>query len=172
MMFSTMRAAAVAVAVVIAFAGVIDVAHAQKAPAHDPERIAAAKALFVAMGAEEQFDTVIKTMLTGMAAQFKQRQPSAAKEIDDVMARMVEKFIARKSEVTDMTAPHYADAFTVAEIKQITAFYQSDIGKKLVKEQPAIMQKSMMQGMQWGQKIGREVELEARQELKKRGVEL
>jgi uncharacterized protein len=170
MMFSTMRAAGLGM--VLALAGVIGVAQAQKAPTQDPERIAAAKALFVAMGAEQQFDTVIKTMLTGMAAQFKQRQPSAAKEIDDVMARMAEKFIARKAEVTEMTAPHYAEAFTVAEIKQITAFYQSDIGKKLVKEQPAIMQKSMVQGMQWGQKIGREVELEARQELKKRGVEL
>ncbi|NOU07310.1 MAG: DUF2059 domain-containing protein [Hyphomicrobiaceae bacterium] len=159
-------------ALMLAVSGVIGTVDAQKAPGHDPERIAAAKELFVAMGAEQQFDTVIKTMLGGLAAQFKQRQPGAAKDIDDVMGRMAEKFIARKSEVTDMTAPHYAEAFTVAEIKQITAFYKSEIGKKLVQEQPAIMQKSMVQGMQWGQRIGREVELEARQELKKRGVDL
>jgi hypothetical protein len=147
------------------------IAGAQTNP-RSPESIEAAKALMAAMGQDKQFDTVIGTMMQGMSNIFKQRNPGAAKEIDDVMQSMARKFMARKSEVVDMVAPLVADRFTVAEMNEIAAFYRSPIGQKFVVEQLGIGQKSMMLGMEWGRRIGEEVEAEARRELKQRGVDL
>ena len=58
------------------------------------------------------------------------------------------------------------------ELTEIGAFYKTPIGQKMIATQPEILQKSMQLGMIWGQNIGKEVEAEARQELKKRGVDL
>jgi uncharacterized protein len=142
----------------------------QPSPAQDPARIAAAKELFIASGQVTQFDTVINTMTIGLAGVFKKQHPSHAQEIDNVMKAMAEKFIARKSEVIDQVAPLYAERFTAEELRDIAGFYKTPVGRKLVAEQPEIMQQSMTIGMQWGRRIGQEVDKEFRRELKSRGV--
>jgi uncharacterized protein len=150
----------------------VALAHAQKAPAVDPAAITAAKELMTALGVEAQFDLVIDTMFKGMTDAVRAQQPGKAKEVDDVFAKLAAKFRSRKSDVIEMTAPLYAEKFSIAELKEIGAFYKTPIGQKMLKVQPDIMQRSMRMGMAWGQKLGQEVEAEARVELKKRGIEL
>lgn len=136
------------------------------------EAVSRAKELLVAMGSMKQFDIVIVTMSRGLAEAFKRQAPDKGKEIDEVMALMVSKFNARKEEVLTMVAPLYAEKFSVDEMTEIGNFYKTAIGQKLIAAQPEIIQRSMQMGMAWGQAIGREVEAEARRELKKRGVDL
>jgi uncharacterized protein len=144
----------------------------QKAPVLDPAAVTAAKELMQAMGVDAQFDVVIETMTKGMASALRQKQPSKGKEIDEVMSKMAAKFRSRKNDMIEMTAPLYAEKFTVGELKEIGTFYKTPIGQKMLKVQPEIMQRSMQMGMVWGQKLGQEVENEARDELKKRGIDL
>jgi uncharacterized protein len=145
----------------------------QKAPpTGDPQAIAAAKELMIAMGSLRQFEVAIDTMTRGLADLYKKQAPAKGREIDEVMGLMASKFNARKMDMLDMVAPLYAEKFTIAELRDIGAFYKTPIGQKMINTQPEIMQRSMQLGMAWGQMIGRDVELEALQELKKRGVEL
>jgi uncharacterized protein len=169
---STGRGLAIAASLCVLLA-VSAVGVAQKAPAPaDAERLTAAKELFVAMGSEAQFATVVDTMTAGMAGIIKQQHPTKGAEIDDVFGKLKAKFKSRSSEIVDMAAPLWAERFSVAELKEVTKFFQSPIGRKVIAEQPGIMQKSMQMGMVWGQRIGQEVEAEARAELKKRGIDL
>ena len=144
---------------------------AQKAP-DDAARIAAAKELLTAMGSDAQFKTAIETMTKGMADIVRKQNPDKGAVIDEVMGLMREKFLARSAEVLDMVAPLWAEKFSVAEMKEIAAFFASPIGRKVIEAQPGIMQKAMQAGMQWGQKIGKEVEAEARKEFEKRGIKI
>lgn len=147
--------------------------HAQQpAPVVAPEAVEAAKQLFNTMGADKQFDTVIVTLTTGLANVVKQQHPARAKDIDEVFAKLADKFRARKDDIVGIVTPLWAEKFSVAELNEISAFFKSPIGQKLVREQPAIMQRSMQLGMAWGQMIGQEVEAEARRELKARGIDL
>lgn len=141
-------------------------------PPADAARVAAARELITSMGADAQFDTVIDTLLGGLRISLRQQRPSAGAEIDDVMKRLVDKFKSRRSEVTDLTAPIYAEHFTVAELKELTAFYATPIGRKMVTSLPSISKRSIEVGMRWGQNIGREAAEEAKRELKKRGIDL
>lgn len=154
-------------------------AMAQKAPAPaaaaatvDPARIAAARQLLDTMGSTAQFNTAIETMTQGMADTVKKLQPMKDKEIDEVFALLKKKFLARAGEAIDMVAPLWAEQFTIEEMGQIAAFFKSPIGAKLIATQPEIMRKSMQIGMAWGERIGKEVEAEARSELKKRGINI
>ena len=169
MISASIKAFVVAFALLMALPAIAQ----QKAPtAADSAGVTAAKDLLIAMGSMKQFEVAINTMSKGMAQAFKQQAPAKGKEIDDVMALMATKFNSRKEEVLGMVAPLYAEKFTVQELTEIGAFYKTPIGQKMIATQPEILQRSMQLGMAWGQTIGQEVEKEAREELKKRGVEL
>lgn len=144
----------------------------QTSPLQDPARIAAARDLLIAMGSDAQFDAVIGTMTRQMAVLFKQQQPAHAAAIDEVFSLLGKRFVERKQEVIEMVAPLYAEKFTAEELREITAFYATPIGRKLVQELPGLTQRGVLVGMRWGQKIGEDVEREAREELKKRGIPL
>jgi hypothetical protein len=57
-------------------------------------------------------------------------------------------------------------------MRAIIDFYRTPAGQRLVSALPGITQRSMVIGQRWGLKLGREIEEEAKKELKKRGVEL
>lgn len=59
-----------------------------------------------------------------------------------------------RSEFIDMVAAAYDRHFTIDELRQLDAFYATTLGRKLLKEQPALLQESMLAGQQWGQRIG------------------
>lgn len=47
----------------------------------------------------------------------------------------------------------YMEEYTHDEIKQLLAFYNSPIGKKMSSKQGVIQQKAMMAGQAWGMKV-------------------
>jgi hypothetical protein len=145
---------------------------AQKAPPTDPARIAAAKSLIIALGSDAQFKTAIETMSDSMKRIVRQSNPGKAKDIDDVFDRLQAKFLGRADEMREIVATLWAEKFTVAELEEIGRFFKTPIGAKMIAAQPEIMQKSMQAGLAWGQRLGAEVEAEARAELKKRGISL
>ena len=57
------------------------------------------------------------------------------------------------NEFIEMAIPIYEKYLTHGEIKQLIAFYESPIGKKLIKVQPQMMMESMAVGEEWGKKL-------------------
>lgn len=57
------------------------------------------------------------------------------------------------NDLIEMVVPIYEKYFTHKEIKQLIAFYESPIGKKLLKVQPQIMMESIAAGEEWGKKL-------------------
>jgi len=47
----------------------------------------------------------------------------------------------------------YMKEFTQAEMKQLLAFYKTDVGKKLASKQTKIGQQGMILGVSWGQEV-------------------
>lgn len=53
----------------------------------------------------------------------------------------------------DKMAGLYMEEFTHEEIKELIAFYNTDLGKKLADKQLDLMQKAMMFGQSWGMEV-------------------
>ncbi|MCP5046996.1 MAG: DUF2059 domain-containing protein [bacterium] len=87
-----------------------------------------------------------------MVKVFKRSQPS----VPDTFWK---EFMAEvdPNELVEMVIPSYDKHLTHEEVKQLIAFYQSPIGKKLVSVQPQIMQESMVAGQKWGRELGMKV---------------
>ena len=144
---------------------------AQQKPA-DPASVAMAKELLATMGVDKQLETMLPLMLQNMRGLIVQQKPSAQKEIDAALAAMAGKFSARRQELVDLMAVLYAERIPPDDLKAMTAFFATPAGKRFVAVQPDLMREGNAIGQQWGMKIGQEVDLELRQELKKRGVDL
>jgi hypothetical protein len=88
-----------------------------------------------------------------------QMMPSFKQAMPEVPAKMWDEFSAEidMNELVDMCVPSYERHLSHAEIKELLAFYESPLGKKLVSVQPQIMQECMIAGEEWGRKIGERV---------------
>ena len=75
----------------------------------------------------------------------------------------------RSVELTNEVATLYATSFTDDELKEILAFYQSPVGKKLLERQPQVVDSSMKFAQKWANKLSDEVIAKMREEMKKRG---
>jgi hypothetical protein len=163
----TLRALLLSLSVV---AGAIGASAQTQAP--DPGRMAAAKEMMVASGAVKQFDEAIPLLVGQMARSFMTLVPDKAKEIREVFDQLGPRFLERKGELIDQVAELYAAELSQAELEAVVAFYKSPVGLKFAAAQPRIVRQSVMLGQRWGERIGREVEQQARQELKKRGIDM
>ncbi len=143
---------------------------AQQAATPNPAALAAAKDLLSALGSDKQLEAMIPMMMQNMRQLILQQKPGAQKELDEAFKVLETKFSARRSELIDEVAITYAALVPIEDMKAMTAFFASAAGKRFVAMQPELMRQSMVVGQRWGEKLGREVEAELQQELKKRGV--
>lgn len=164
----SVRCAIMALALGLASVGPVS---AQKAPA-DPARLAAAKDVMEASGTAKQFDAVMPMMFGQLSGAFSKVAPDKGSVIKEVMDKLLPRFSARKQELIDQIAVLYAEKFTIEELKAIVTFYKSPVGAKMVQTQPELMGQSMQLGQRWGQQIGKELEEEARKELKSCGINI
>jgi uncharacterized protein len=87
-----------------------------------------------------------------MIGQYRQMMPQVPDEFwTDFQKQM------QPQDLIDLIVPIYSRHFSDDDIKQLIAFYDSPIGKKLVLEQPLIARESFDAGQQWGRKIGAKV---------------
>jgi len=108
----------------------------------DPERLAEAKALIGALHVDEQMEAIMGTMASEMA----RRLPPAARGADPRAAKIAMEEgmrIARDSAMSqgglfDMMAEAYATRFTLEELRQVHAFYQTAAAQHMLRESGAI----------------------------------
>ena len=145
-------------------------ARAQTVP--DAARLSAAKEMMQVAGVGKQFEEVMPLLLHQLAQGFIAVAPDKAQEIREVFSLLGGKFNDRKAELIDQVATLYAEQLSVEEFTAVIGFYRSPAGVKMITIQPQIMRQAMLLGQRWGAELGREIEEEARRELKKRGIQL
>jgi uncharacterized protein len=143
-----------------------------QAQAPDAQRLGAAKELMQIAGVAKQFDEVMPYLTKQLAESFVAVAPDKGTEIREVFAQLAIKFVDRKGELIDQIAAVYADKLALEDLTAIIGFYKSPAGVKFITVQPDILRQSMALGQRWGMQLGREIEQEAREELKKRGIPL
>jgi hypothetical protein len=146
----------------------------QRGPAGkpSPEAFAAAREVLVATGTEKQFEVVIPMMLQQSRMLILQQNPRIQKELDEGLAMLAGKFKTRQGELIGQLAELYARTFPVDDMKAMTAFFRTPAGTRFVAAMPKLMQDSAAIGRSWGEKLGREVDADLRQEMKRRGINL
>ena len=139
------------------------------AQAPSPDALATARELIVTSRVADHAQLLLPSIVKLMKPAIVQGRPQVEKDFDAFTPKLLESFTARLSELTDQIVVIYATNFTVAEMKDIIAFYRGPTGQKLLAKGPIIAQQSMAAGQRLGAEIGRELQSRMIEELKKRG---
>lgn len=121
-----------------------------QAPDADPARVVAAQSLLKASGA---VDAMIAAMRAAIPAQ-RQATPQIPAEF---WTRFEARVVQDANILVDSVAVVYASAFSLQDLKDLTAFYNSPLGQRLRVAQPDLIVKSSAIGQRWGGRIGAEV---------------
>jgi hypothetical protein len=153
----------------IALAATIGTAVAQQpsAAAH-----ATAKELITVKGATALWAPLVPGVIEQAKSVFLQTNPMLSKDLNEVAAKLRTEYAARGAEVVNDVAKLYAERFTEQELKDALAFYKSPLGKKMVTEEPAILDQSMRNAQNWANRLSEEVIGKIRAEMKKRGHDI
>lgn len=144
----------------------------QSPPPPDAARLAAAKSMMEAAGVSAQFDQMMPLLVGQISQSFAALRPDKAAEINETFVVVTQRFLERKGALIETVAAIYARALAEEDLKAIADFYTSPAGLRFKAVQPDIMRQSILAGQRWGEQLGREIDSEARKELKKRGIEL
>jgi hypothetical protein len=141
-------------------------------PASDPDAVREARGLLERAGIDEldrQHMTAVSTQLMSTVQSI-----DAGKDKDKLMAefaRLAGKQIeARLPKYAEEVALIYARTFTLDELKQLNAFYDSPLGQKLLGKTPLLFKESADLTQQMGADVVREVWRVMLPELQKRGI--
>lgn len=131
--------------------------------------MATAKELIATTGATTLFAPLIAGVVEQAKILFLQQNPGLAKDLNEVAAQIRTNLEPRFSELTDEVARLYATNFTEQELQDVVAFYKTPAGKKLLLQQPKIIDSSMKFAQEWANRLSDQVIAKMRDEMKKRG---
>jgi hypothetical protein len=153
----------------LAFAACVGAADAQQP---SPSAIATAKELITVKGAGALYDPIVPGVIEHAKAVFMQANPTLGKDINEVALKLRTEYAPRSGEPVNEAAKLYAARFTEQELKDALAFYKSPLGRKLLAEEPNLLDQSMKSAQTWADKLSEEVIAKMRAEMKKRGHEI
>jgi len=151
---------------VIGFAGVANAAEPSKSA------VKTAKELIILKGSDKIFDPILPGIIEKAKAVLVQVNPMVSKDLDDVAAKLKKDYAKRRGEPLDEMAKLYASRFSEKELKEALTFYKSPLGKKMIVEEPAVLEQSFTSVQAWATKLEEEILLQFRREMKEKGHEL
>ena len=144
----------------------------QQPPQPSANAIALAKEIIIAKGAAQMYDPIIPSLIERTKGVFLQQNPMIGRDLNEVAARLRTELGPRSAELVNDVAKLYAATFTEQELKDVLAFYKSALGKKVITEEPAILDRSVSNIDAWAAKVAEEVMAKFRAEMKKKGHDL
>ena len=174
-----LRAATAALAMALLALAAPVFAQAPAAPPAAPpaavseEARAAAADLMEASGGATMGTTMLGLMRNQMVTSIQRATSKPAAEV----ARIVDEVLlpsmtARIGELTGVVADINAAHYTVAEMRELAAFYRSPLGRRVVAETPQIGAAAFAAGQAWGSRVAQEALMKNADELRRRGVQL
>jgi hypothetical protein len=137
-----------------------------------PAAIATAKELVELKGGGQMFDPVIISIVEQTKGALLQTNPQLAKDLNDVSAQLRTEFQPRRDELLNEAAKRYAARFSEAELKDLVTFFKAPLGKKMIQQEPQVLDETFSFVQQWGPRVAEEAMNRYRAEMKKKGHNL
>jgi hypothetical protein len=134
--------------------------------------LALAKEIIIVKGGNAIYDPVIPQIVNQARQVFLQANPLLGKDLNEVAAKLQAELNPRTAEMLNDGARLYASKFTEQELKDVLAFYKSPVGRKVIAQEPVILDQSAANVDTWANKVADEVIAKFRAEMRRRGHEI
>lgn len=109
-----------------------------------------------------------------MSAMLKQSNPNVDPRVYDILKEEISAIIDEEfngnNALATMMYPIYDKRFSAAELKQMIAFNNTKLGKKIIKVMPMITQEGMQAGQAFGQSIAPKIQQRLTARFKQEGI--
>ena len=119
--------------------------------------LAAARAAIKAISATEQFDAILPNAATQIKSEFILNNPDKENQISNMVDDRALALAPRRGDLENEVARVYAKMFTEEELNQISQFYTSEAGKKLLAKGPVATREMMQSADVWSNGIMRDL---------------
>jgi hypothetical protein len=159
----------------LAFSGLPASAQQPAAPAAaplkpvSPSALQAARDLLAVKNVSQVYAGAVPNIVQRTKEQLLANNLSYQKDLNEVAVTVAQSMTGREKEIGEQMAKIYANDFTEQELKDLTTFYKSALGQKLLAQEPKSIQSSMTFMGQWAQAFQETVVSQFRDEMKKRG---
>jgi hypothetical protein len=134
-----------------------------------PDALAAAKELLAAQDMPEQFKSLMPMLMKNLKPAMVKGRPELERDYDTIVPILLEGFQARIGELSQSIAIVYANNFSVDDLRAITAFYKSPVGRNFLQKMTAIGGQTTAIMQKFAQSVAGEMEKRINEELRKKG---
>jgi hypothetical protein len=166
---------AAGVALGLAFSALPASAQQPAAPPAKPvpaSAMAAARDLMAARNLGQVYANAVPNIVQRVKDQLLANNLSYQKDLNEVALAEAQAMAGREKEIGEQMAKMYATDFTEQELKDLTTFYKSTLGQKVLAQEPKTEQAIGVYLNQWAQTFSQSVISDFRAEMNKRGKPL
>ena len=121
----------------------------------------------------EMMGTAVVNQMMSVVKMTNQTIPDSVIEIiRQEVNQLISEEIEKEDGLLSIMTPIYDKYYTQKDIQELIRFYNSPLGKKLIKTLPAVTQESMLAGQKWGAALGPEITNRIKRRLKDYGVDI
>jgi hypothetical protein len=144
-----------------------------KAQEIDPEAVELSRKIAALTNAQATGDQVLSLIMPQLTELVVRANPGKEADARTIMDQKVAPAMREMlPEMVEMTAQIYARHFTVGELTQLTEFYGTPLGQKLIQTQPALIAEAGQAGQQWAIKVMQKVLQDLAPEFQQRGLQV
>ncbi|HEY3148837.1 MAG TPA: DUF2059 domain-containing protein [Dongiaceae bacterium] len=144
-----------------------------KAQDVDPQALELSRKIAALTNAQATGDQVLSMIMPKLTELVGRANPGMEAQARDLMDSEVTPAMRELlPEMVELTAQIYARHFTVDELTQLTDFYGTPLGQKLIQTQPALIAEAGQAGQQWAVKVIQKVLKDLQPEFQKRGLQV
>lgn len=132
----------------------------------------AARGVIAALGSTNEFDMVLPRAAHMLKAELIQRNPDLQGDIIEVVDRVAISLAARRGDLEREAALAYARVFSEQELQDISGFYNSASGKKLLESGPIVVREVYRAAEIWQRGIARDLAQQVDLELRERFADI
>lgn len=129
--------------------------------------LAAAKATIAALHATDGFDAILPAAAEQLKSTLIQKDPNLESLIVQTVDNQTLALASRRADLENEAARAYAKSFSEDDLKAITQFYTSPVGKKLISDGPIVMREVGRAAQIWQNGIARDLAEAVGKELEK-----
>jgi hypothetical protein len=136
-----------------------------------PEKRADIERLLTMTGALTVGRQMAVSIVAQLSLAIKKSRPDVPQKLMDALPEEVSAvFDENIASFREAVIPMYSKYFTASEIKQMVQFYSTELGQKVIKVMPALVQESIAIGQAWGQSLGPRIDARIKARFKRDGV--
>jgi len=137
-----------------------------------PEAMKVARSLVATMRLPDQYKALLPAVLFRIKPVVTQGRPEMERDFDIIATTVGDAYEPFYNEMLEQAATVYAGQFTVDEMRQLEAFFNHPVGKKLLERWPAIAQQTAQIGQDVSRKAAEELRLRFTEALRQKGHKL